>query len=596
MAEATNYTGGETQPAAFSVSHAELGVSISMADYTYGGTVPTPALAPETSGLSVTWKYAGADGVEKPWQDITGTTLGAGSYTIIAEIAQSTLYEEARLTASFTVKKATPSEIVWPTAGGIAYGQTLAESALTSTDANGTFAWKDATVAPDAGMHSYAVVYTPKDADNYDYTGVALEAQVEIEVAKAAAPAIVWPESATPITYGQTLADSKLESADANGTFAWKDAAIAPDAGKHLFPFTYIPGDAQNYDYTGVALECEMEVTVQPKDLAGGSVTVAPIPDQTHTGKAITPALTVRDGETALVAGTDYTVAYANNVNAGTATVTITGMGNYAGTLEASFKIIAQAKEEEKDDAEPTVAAPTAAERAEAAQQAAEALAAGEAVSGTMIDRRGVAKEYAVSTVEETGEQGEVLRRTLEFAAEPEKDADGEAMLDESGQPVYTQRNLLLDSYLLEALVERGYTHIRFTVKEASLEWAIAAMECDGNVIRLAPMEPDELSDAEESALEAAAPLSGSYRARITAVIDGKETDVTADIHGLTACFAAEPTEAPAQTQCLLVPGDGEPETAVSEAQYAEEGEAEAPRAFHKAELSESGLFILIQP
>lgn len=46
VAEATNYTGGETQPAAFSVSHAELGVSISMADYTYGGTAPTPRLRP----------------------------------------------------------------------------------------------------------------------------------------------------------------------------------------------------------------------------------------------------------------------------------------------------------------------------------------------------------------------------------------------------------------------------------------------------------------------------------------------------------------------------------------------------------------------
>ena len=519
VAEATNYAGGETQPAAFSVSHAELGVSISMADYTYGGTVPTPALAPETSGLRVTWKYAGADGVEKPWQDITGTTLGAGSYTIIAEIAQSTLYEEARLTASFTVKKATPSEIVWPTASGITYGQTLADSALTSTDANGAFAWKDATIAPDAGMHSYAVVYTPKDAANYDYTGVALEAQVAIEVAKAAAPEIVWPESATPITYGQTLADSKLESADANGTFAWKDAAIAPDAGKHLFPFTYIPADAQNYDYTGVALECEMEVTVQPKDLAGGSVTVAPIPDQTHTGKAITPVLTVRDGETALAAGTDYTVAYANNVNAGTATVTITGMGNYAGTLDASFKIVAEAKdEEEEDDAEPTDAEPTDAERAEEARQTVEGFAAGEAADGIVTDRHGEAKEYMVSTVEEVGEQGEILRRTLEFAAEPEKDADGETLLDESGQPVYTQRNLLLDGYLLDALAEQGYTHIRFTVKEASLEWAIAAMECDGNVIRLAPMEPDELSEAEEGALEAAAPLSGSYRT-ITAAI-----------------------------------------------------------------------------
>jgi hypothetical protein len=40
-----------------------------------------------------------------------------------------------------------------------------------------------------------------------------------------------------------------------------------------------------------------------------------------------------------LTNGTDYTAAYANNVNAGTATVTITGKGNYTGKLTASFQI-----------------------------------------------------------------------------------------------------------------------------------------------------------------------------------------------------------------------------------------------------------------
>jgi hypothetical protein len=58
-----------------------------------------------------------------------------------------------------------------------------------------------------------------------------------------------------------------------------------------------------------------------------------------YDGTEKTPAVTVKDGETTLVENTDYTLAYANNVNAGTATVTATGMGNYSGTKTAEFII-----------------------------------------------------------------------------------------------------------------------------------------------------------------------------------------------------------------------------------------------------------------
>lgn len=67
---------------------------------------------------------------------------------------------------------------------------------------------------------------------------------------------------------------------------------------------------------------------------------VSSIKNQTYTGKALTPAVTVKlDGKT-LEAGTDYTVAYKNNVKVGTATVTITGTGSYTGTLTTTFKIV----------------------------------------------------------------------------------------------------------------------------------------------------------------------------------------------------------------------------------------------------------------
>ena len=67
------------------------------------------------------------------------------------------------------------------------------------------------------------------------------------------------------------------------------------------------------------------------------------IADQTYTGDALEPTVTVKDGETTLVLGTDYTVSYADNTAAGTATVTVTAVdgSDYSGTATATFTILA---------------------------------------------------------------------------------------------------------------------------------------------------------------------------------------------------------------------------------------------------------------
>ena len=84
----------------------------------------------------------------------------------------------------------------------------------------------------------------------------------------------------------------------------------------------------------------EITVSIRPKTLDAGAV--GDIPDQTYTGSAITPDLTVTDGGTALAEGTDYTAAYTDNVNAGTAQVTVTFRGNYTGSAVKTFAIVKQ--------------------------------------------------------------------------------------------------------------------------------------------------------------------------------------------------------------------------------------------------------------
>ena len=66
---------------------------------------------------------------------------------------------------------------------------------------------------------------------------------------------------------------------------------------------------------------------------------IADISSLVYNGQAQEPAPVLTFHEMTLAAGTDYTVAYSNNTNAGTATVTCTGQGNYSGQAQKNFTI-----------------------------------------------------------------------------------------------------------------------------------------------------------------------------------------------------------------------------------------------------------------
>ena len=72
------------------------------------------------------------------------------------------------------------------------------------------------------------------------------------------------------------------------------------------------------------------------KDISQTTVNVASC---TYNGQAQTPAVTVKDGSTTLKQGTDYTVSYSANTNAGNGTVLISGCGKYTNTKSLTFKI-----------------------------------------------------------------------------------------------------------------------------------------------------------------------------------------------------------------------------------------------------------------
>ena len=73
-------------------------------------------------------------------------------------------------------------------------------------------------------------------------------------------------------------------------------------------------------------------------DISGLTVTLT-VTSYSYDGKEKKPAVTVMDGNAKLTVGTDYTVTYLNNINAGTATVKVEGMGNYKGEKTLTFAI-----------------------------------------------------------------------------------------------------------------------------------------------------------------------------------------------------------------------------------------------------------------
>ena len=59
----------------------------------------------------------------------------------------------------------------------------------------------------------------------------------------------------------------------------------------------------------------------------------------TYDGQAKKPTVSVKNGSSTLTARTDYTVSYADNTNACTATANVTGAGNYKGEKSVTFTI-----------------------------------------------------------------------------------------------------------------------------------------------------------------------------------------------------------------------------------------------------------------
>jgi len=140
------------------------------------------------------------------------------------------------------------------------------------------------------------------DAESAAYTGSALAPTVTVKDADGAAV----PESGYDLTWSGALTDVGTYTVTATG----------------------------KGDYEGTA---SATFKVEPASIEGAAVALTQA-SFTYDGKPKEPVVTAIGGK-ALVAETDFDAVYSDNTEAGTATVYITGKGNYVGNASATFAI-----------------------------------------------------------------------------------------------------------------------------------------------------------------------------------------------------------------------------------------------------------------
>lgn len=296
------------------------------ATVTYGDTV-TPSVGdskPAGAG-DVTFKFFDEDNHEVL---TTAQPFDAGTYKVTASCeSESTIYTAE---ATFTVE---PREIE---AKDVAFdkeltytGNELTQTVTVTVNGKTLTVGTDYTVSDLTGTEPGSYPVTVAGTGNY--TG---EVTKSFTISKAQISSAAITYDAGP--YGYTGKEWKPEvtvSFNSATLTAGNDYTVSYEnninAGTAKIIITGI-GD----HFTGLT---EKTFTINSAEISG--CTFAPIADVTYNTKAHTPEVTVAISGRTLEADKDYTVSYASNVNAGTATVTVTGKGNFTGTASKTFTI-----------------------------------------------------------------------------------------------------------------------------------------------------------------------------------------------------------------------------------------------------------------
>ncbi|MDD2363939.1 MAG: hypothetical protein PHZ16_03995, partial [Eubacteriales bacterium] len=262
-------------------------------------------------------------------------------------------YNPKSVSVNIDVNKAIPTLVDFPSSTGITYGQALTDSLLTGGSGDGTFGWENPHTVPPVKNDGYAVIFTPNDVDNYDYTGITLRQTVTIIVDKAT-PIVTFPTTGE-ITYEESLAASLLTGGSGDGSFTWENPDTIPTVLNSGYNVKYTPHDTDNY----ISLSKRLALTVHkaeqlPLTIEEISLTYGDAPFALRTsGGSGTGSFSyaISEGDALAI---DATTGHVTVLKAGSATVKVTKSedSNYkAGEASLNFTV---------GKAIPTVVFPTA--------------------------------------------------------------------------------------------------------------------------------------------------------------------------------------------------------------------------------------------
>ena len=272
--------------------------------------------------------------------DTAKANLENGWHTLIAKFVGSQNMAAQAETVQVYIRQAAIARADVAVAGeSFTYTGSPITPAVSVTLKNGTQLMKDRDYTLAYTNHTNAGTATVTVTGIGNYIGTAKKTFV---ISKAAAPEISWP-TASAITCGEKVSDSRLSGGSTQyGTFAWSDDVkdTTPTVGTYSYKVVFSPSEDTEKNYEPISTtEQDVSLTVNAKSLTGAQVTVSG--SYTYTGQAQIPAadaVTVQvDGK--IIPKDRYTISASDNTNAGQATVTVTGKGDYTGTASGTFTI-----------------------------------------------------------------------------------------------------------------------------------------------------------------------------------------------------------------------------------------------------------------
>lgn len=186
---------------------------------------------------------------------------------------------------------------------------------------------------------------------SYMYLETGQESLDNVTVTNAPIENMTLTASNTTITYGDTLTLTATTT-KANGVddgkiilYQWYNGT-EDMSGENNPSYTLSNLSAGNYTFRCVAtcdnypLIKDISITVTPVDLNNATVKIASL---TYNGSEQSPKVEVKLGDQILNASTDYTVDVTPQIDAGSYTLTVNGMGNYTGTATGNWSIARKA-------------------------------------------------------------------------------------------------------------------------------------------------------------------------------------------------------------------------------------------------------------